>query len=114
MAPNSYRFVRAFLRACDRTGMALFCELLCSCFRLSRGSSSYYLSHSAGFIISGANSCAKGWRGQYFVVDGDGDWGFLVAWGAHIVDNALPSLYVVEAKSLEKIRELFASGAIER
>ncbi|RZR88307.1 hypothetical protein BHM03_00015843 [Ensete ventricosum] len=67
------------------------------------GLHSYYISPRVGFKISGAGPCSKGWQSRFFIVSGNKDWGFLVVYVVHTVDNALAPLSSSEAEALEKI-----------
>ncbi|RRT69094.1 hypothetical protein B296_00037730 [Ensete ventricosum] len=94
-------------------GIASSRDLFGSCLWLSQGPSSYYLSLRVGFMISGVTLYSKGWRSHFFIINGSQDWGFLVSWVAHTIDNAA-TLSVGQAEALEKIREFFSSEAMER
>ncbi|RZR81918.1 hypothetical protein BHM03_00008228 [Ensete ventricosum] len=96
-------FLRVFLRACDTVEVASSHDIFCLCFRLSRGSSSYYMSPHTRFKISGAAYYSKGWRSHFFIIDGIEDWGLSMVWAAHTVNNTLPVLSMGETEALEKI-----------
>ncbi|THU55983.1 hypothetical protein C4D60_Mb11t12450 [Musa balbisiana] len=76
MAPNSWRYLVAFLGECHYTNIVPTRSLFLSCFRLSKGSGGYYLSARPSFRVSGAPSSNKGWKGCFFFVCRSEDWGF--------------------------------------
>uniref|UniRef100_A0A804IDQ7 Transposase (putative) gypsy type domain-containing protein n=1 Tax=Musa acuminata subsp. malaccensis TaxID=214687 RepID=A0A804IDQ7_MUSAM len=68
MAPNSWRYLVAFLGECHYANITPTRSLFLSCFRLSKRSGGYYLSARAGFRVSGAPSSNKGWKRCFFFV----------------------------------------------
>ncbi|RZS04126.1 hypothetical protein BHM03_00034409 [Ensete ventricosum] len=97
LAPNSWRFLKIFLKACDGVRVTLSYKLFRSCFCLSVARQ-LLLIPRIGFKIKEVSSCSKGWRSHFFIVDGSKDCGFSVAWGAYTMDNTLPLLSVGKVK----------------
>ncbi|THU54355.1 hypothetical protein C4D60_Mb10t24220 [Musa balbisiana] len=76
MAPNSWRYMVAFLGECWGVAITPTRSLFLSCFRLSKGLGSYFLSPHEGFRVSEAPSNKKGWKSRYFFVSCNRGWGF--------------------------------------
>ncbi|XP_064937290.1 uncharacterized protein LOC135588870 [Musa acuminata AAA Group] len=113
MAPNSWRYLAAFLGECHYARITPTRDLFLSCFRLTKGLGGYYLSAQAGFRVSGAPSSNKGWKRRFFFVSRPGDWGFGVRWGARVIDNTIPVLDDEGRRGLQRLREILpASRAI--
>ena len=113
MAPNSWRYLVAFLGECHYAHITPTRALFLSCFRLTKGSGGYYLSARAGFRVSGAPSSNKGWKERFFFVSRPGDWGFGIRWGARVIDNTIPVLDDEGRRELQRLREILpASRAI--
>ncbi|THU72512.1 hypothetical protein C4D60_Mb04t12920 [Musa balbisiana] len=68
IAPNSWRYLVAFLGECHYTSITPTRSLFLSCFRLSRGSGGYYLSARPGFRVSGLRPAIRGGRGAFLRV----------------------------------------------
>ncbi|THU52136.1 hypothetical protein C4D60_Mb10t00820 [Musa balbisiana] len=101
MAPNSWRYLVAFLGECYYANITLTRSIFLSCFHLSKGSGGYYLSARSGFWVSGTPSSNKG------------DWGFGIRWSACMIDNTAPTLNGDEYRDLQRLKEILpASRAI--
>ncbi|THU50635.1 hypothetical protein C4D60_Mb06t22360 [Musa balbisiana] len=87
IAPNSWRYLVAFLGECHYAGITPTQSLFLSCFRLSRGSGGYYLSARPGFRVSGAPSSNNGCKGRFFYVCQSEGWSFGIRWAARMIDN---------------------------
>ncbi|RZS24103.1 hypothetical protein BHM03_00057134 [Ensete ventricosum] len=68
MAPNSWRYLIAFLGECQGAGLVPSRTLFFACFRLCKSRGDYYLTARAGFKVSGASTNNKGWKAWYFFV----------------------------------------------
>ncbi|RWW39821.1 hypothetical protein BHE74_00054806 [Ensete ventricosum] len=68
MAPNSWRYLIAFLGECRGAGIVPNRTLFFACFRLYKSRGGYYLTARAGFKVSGAPTNNKGWKARYFFV----------------------------------------------
>ncbi|RZS09134.1 hypothetical protein BHM03_00040188 [Ensete ventricosum] len=62
MAPNSWRYLIAFLWEYFGSGVTTTQDLFMASFRLSRGQAGYDLTARAGFKVGGAPSSNKGWK----------------------------------------------------
>ena len=113
MAPNTWRYLVAFLGECHYANIAPTRSLFLSCFRLSKGSRGYYLSARSGFRVSRAPSSNKGWKGRFFFVSRSEDWGFGLRWAVRVIDNTAPGLDDGERQELRRLKEILpASRAI--
>ncbi|THU66459.1 hypothetical protein C4D60_Mb05t14360 [Musa balbisiana] len=106
VAPNSWRYLVAFLGECYYANITHTRNLFLSCFRLFKGSGGYFLSARASFRVGGAPSNNKGWKGRFFYVSWSRDWGFGVRWAARAIDNTAPSLNNEDCRGLERLREI--------
>ncbi|THU64853.1 hypothetical protein C4D60_Mb01t30840 [Musa balbisiana] len=102
VAPNSWRYLVAFLGECYYANITPTRNLFLSCFRVG----GYFLSARIGFRVGGAPSNNKGWKGWFFYVSWSRDWGFGIRWAARAIDNAAPSLNDEERRDLERLREI--------
>ena len=114
MAPNSWRYLVAFLGECYYAQIAPSRSLFLSCFRLSRGSGGYYLSARPGFRVSGAPSSNKGWKERFFYVCHPRSWSFGLRWAARAVDNTAPALDEGELRALRRLKEILPSSRVIR
>ncbi|RWW75014.1 hypothetical protein BHE74_00016996 [Ensete ventricosum] len=62
MAPNSWRYLIAFLGECQGAGLVPSRTLFFACFRLCKSRGDYYLTARASFKVSGASTNNKGWK----------------------------------------------------
>ena len=106
MAPNSWRYLVAFLGECHCANITPTLNLFLSCYRLSKGSGGYFLSARTGFRVGGAPSSNKGWKGRFFYISCAKDWGFGVRWSARAIDNTTPCLGEAERQDLGRLKEI--------
>ncbi|RWW76550.1 hypothetical protein BHE74_00015344 [Ensete ventricosum] len=92
MAPNSWRYLIAFLGECRGAGIVPSRTLFFTCFHLCKSRGGYYLMARVGFKVSGAPTNNKGWKAQYFFVSGP-SWGFRADWSIHPISNVPPLLF---------------------
>ncbi|THU58481.1 hypothetical protein C4D60_Mb03t14740 [Musa balbisiana] len=90
IAPNSWRYLVAFLGECHYAGITPTRSLFLSCFHLSKGSGGYYLSTRPGF---------QGWS-------------FGLRWAARVIDNTTPALNDKERKDLRRLKEILPSSQV--
>ncbi|CAL9075516.1 unnamed protein product [Musa acuminata var. zebrina] len=112
MAPNSWRYLVAFLGECHYADINPSRSLFLSCFRLSKGSGGYYLSARPGFRDSGAPSNNKGRKERFFYVSHPEDWCFGLRWAARAIDNTAPTLNDEERKALQRLKEILPASRV--
>ncbi|URE09197.1 Putative gypsy type transposon [Musa troglodytarum] len=110
VALNSWRYPVAFPGECYYANITPTRNLFLSCFRLSKGSGGYFLLARAGFRVNGAPSNNKGWKGHFFFVSCQKDWGFGVRWFARAIDNTAPDLSDQEHEDLGKLKGILPSS----
>ncbi|THU58394.1 hypothetical protein C4D60_Mb03t13780 [Musa balbisiana] len=110
MAPNSWRYLVAFLGECYYANITLTGSLFLSCFRLSKGSGGYYLLAQLGFRVSGAPFNNKGWKGCFFYICCTWDWGFGLRWSARMINNTAPALNNNEYRDLQRLKEILLAS----
>ncbi|THU64118.1 hypothetical protein C4D60_Mb01t23110 [Musa balbisiana] len=90
IAPNSWRYLVAFLGECHYARITPTRSL--SCFCLSKGLGGYYLSTRSSFRVSGAPSSNKGWKERFFYVCHSKGWSFGLRWATRVINNTAPAL----------------------
>ena len=68
MAPNSWRYLVAFIGECQGARIEPTRILFLDCFCLCKGRGGYYLTARSDFKISRAPSNNKGWKSYFFFV----------------------------------------------
>ncbi|RWW15984.1 hypothetical protein GW17_00020147 [Ensete ventricosum] len=103
IAPNSWRYLIVFLSEYRGVGIVPSRTLFFACFRLCKSRGGYYLTARAGFMVSGASTNNKGWKAQYFFVNGP-SWGFRADWSIHLISNVPPLLSEEEFVAINRLR----------
>ncbi|RZR95822.1 hypothetical protein BHM03_00024712 [Ensete ventricosum] len=91
VAPNSWRYLIAFLGECQGAGIIPSRTLFFACFHLCKSRAGFYLTARAGFKVSGAPINNKGWKARYFFIS-TSNWEFRVDWSIHLISNIPPFL----------------------
>ncbi|RWW88787.1 hypothetical protein BHE74_00002323 [Ensete ventricosum] len=102
MAPNSWRYLIAFLGECRGAGIVPSRTLLFACFLVCKSHGVYYLTARAGFKVSGAPTNNKGWKARYFFVSVL-NWGFRADWSIHPISNVPPLLSEEESVAVNRL-----------
>ncbi|RWW39843.1 hypothetical protein BHE74_00054785 [Ensete ventricosum] len=108
IAPNSWRYLVAFLWECYGSGIVATRELFMACFRLSRGQAEYYLVAHNGFRVSGAPSNDKGRKSHFFFISYRRGWSFPTEWTSRMVNSSVPVLSIDETELVEILREILS------
>ncbi|THU62254.1 hypothetical protein C4D60_Mb01t03200 [Musa balbisiana] len=114
MAPNSWRYLVAFLGECDYSNITPTGSFFLSCFRLTKGSGGYYLSARPGFRVSKAPSSNKGWKKHFFYVCRSEGWSFGLRWATRVINNTAPALNDEERRDLRHLKEILPTSRVIR
>ncbi|RWV99703.1 hypothetical protein GW17_00037379 [Ensete ventricosum] len=106
IAPNSWRYMIAFLGECRGAGIVPTRNLFMACFRLSKGKGGYYLIAYARFRVGGTPSNNKGWKTRHIFISDCRGWGFHLERLAHVLSNVPPYLYDEESDLITRLKRI--------
>ncbi|RWW71540.1 hypothetical protein BHE74_00020711 [Ensete ventricosum] len=110
MAPNSWRYIVAFLWEYYGSGVMTTRDLFMACFCLSRGQAKYYLTTRVGFRVGGAPSSNKGWKSHFFFISCRRGWCFPTEWTSRTGNNSVPALSANETELVEILRGILSAS----